>query len=158
MGPTSPTAVAVNLLQVRTVIADLTAILWHGNTGLPYDVFRSTTTLQVLGSILSICLGILLGSTWTIQIVQVKLRKNASERRKLNQEWLAIREVQAAMHKRYPRTNCAHCGYPWDGYDCTMGKWASGTTILCKTSSKRVSRTGLSRPRRRRKTVLFTAP
>ena len=57
MGPTSPTAVAVNLLQVRTVIADLTAILWHGNTGLPHDVFRSTTTLQVLGSILSICLG-----------------------------------------------------------------------------------------------------
>ena len=118
MDPTSPTViVALNLLPIRTVIADLTAILWPANAGLSHDVFSSTTTLQVLGSILSICLGILLGSTWTIQIVQVKLRRCASERRRLNEEWLAIREAQAAIHKRYPRTNCARCGYSWDNFD-----------------------------------------
>jgi hypothetical protein len=56
-------------------------------------------TLQVLGwvalgSLLLICLGLLLGATWTIQALQLELRHRAEERRRLNKERLAIRTAR----------------------------------------------------------------
>jgi hypothetical protein len=48
-------------------------------------------SLQVLIGALLICFGILLGTAWTTQILQPKLRRQAEERRRLNQEWVAVR-------------------------------------------------------------------
>lgn len=48
-------------------------------------------TLQVLSGVLLVCLGLLVGTTWTVQALQPKLRRQAEERRRLNEEWLAVR-------------------------------------------------------------------
>jgi len=61
-------------------------------------------TLQVLSAVLLVCLGMLLGATWTIQALQPRLRRQAEERRRLNQEWLAVH----AAHRQ--RGECACCG------------------------------------------------
>jgi hypothetical protein len=61
-------------------------------------------TLQVLIGVLLICLGLLLGSTWTIQALQPKLRRQAEERRRLNEEWLAVHTA------RRHRGECPRCG------------------------------------------------
>lgn len=63
-------------------------------------------TLQVLGSVLLVCLGLLLGATWTTQAFQPKLRRQAEERRRLNDEWLAVRTA------RRQRGTCPRCGNP----------------------------------------------
>jgi hypothetical protein len=48
-------------------------------------------TLQLLSGVLLVCLGLLLGMTWTIQALQPKLRRQAEERSRLNEEWSAVR-------------------------------------------------------------------
>ncbi|MDQ4032541.1 MAG: hypothetical protein M3332_09840 [Actinomycetota bacterium] len=53
-------------------------------------------TLTVLGAVLLICLGLLLGTTWTPQALQPKLRRQAEERRRLNEEWVAVCTAPAA--------------------------------------------------------------
>jgi hypothetical protein len=60
-------------------------------------------TIQVLGAALLICLGMLLGSTWTIQALQGTLRQHAEERRRLNEEWSAISNIHLQ------RDRCPHC-------------------------------------------------
>jgi hypothetical protein len=60
----------------------------------------------LVGSILLVCLGLLLGATWTTQILQPKLRHQAEERRKLNAEWLAVRTA------RQQRGECPRCASP----------------------------------------------
>jgi hypothetical protein len=45
----------------------------------------------VLNAVLLVCLGVLLGATWTIQALQPKLRRQTEERRRLNEEWTAVR-------------------------------------------------------------------
>lgn len=60
-------------------------------------------SLPVLIWALSVCLGLLLGSTWTIQILQSKLQRQAEERRKLNEEWVALRAA------RQRRSECPFC-------------------------------------------------
>jgi hypothetical protein len=65
---------------------------------------QSTVTIQVLSAILLLCLGLLLGSTWTIQALQPKLRRQAEERHRLNEEWLAVRTA------RRQRGECPRCG------------------------------------------------
>ena len=52
------------------------------------------TQLLLLCAILLFCLGLLLGSSWTLQAVQLKLRRQAEERRKLDEEWSALRKVR----------------------------------------------------------------
>lgn len=70
--------------------------------------------MQVLTWVVLICLGMLLGSTWTIQAVQPKLRRQAEKRRVLNEEWSAVRNF------RQQRDKCPRCGTPqslyWDWY------------------------------------------
>ena len=72
---------------------------------------RSTVTLQVLSGVLLVCLGMLLGSTWTIQALQPKLRRQAEERRRLNEEWAAVRTA------RRQRGECPRCGSPFSERD-----------------------------------------
>ncbi|MGH3720543.1 MAG: hypothetical protein ACRDRI_17190 [Pseudonocardiaceae bacterium] len=59
--------------------------------------------LIALGSVLLVCLGLLLGSSWTVQALQHKHRRQAEERRRLNDEWLSVR----AAHQQ--RGTCPRC-------------------------------------------------
>jgi hypothetical protein len=61
-------------------------------------------TVQVLTAVLLVWLGVLLGTSWTTQLLESTLRRRAEERRRLNQEWLAVREVR----RRW--TECPRCG------------------------------------------------
>ncbi|HEX4103358.1 MAG: hypothetical protein WAN20_03090 [Pseudonocardiaceae bacterium] len=61
-------------------------------------------TVQVLSAILLVCLGILFGANWTIQASQPKLRRQAEQRRRLNEEWSAVRAA------RRQRRECPRCG------------------------------------------------
>jgi hypothetical protein len=63
-------------------------------------------TVQVLSGILLVCLGLLLGSTWTIQALHARLRRQAEERRRLNEEWAALRAAHEQRHR------CPRCGIP----------------------------------------------
>jgi uncharacterized paraquat-inducible protein A len=72
---------------------------------------QRTVTIQVLGAVLLVCLGLLLGSSWTIQAVQPKLRRQAEERRRLNEEWLAVRTA------RQQRGKCPRCASPLSEQD-----------------------------------------
>ncbi|MGH3768850.1 MAG: hypothetical protein ACRDS0_08800 [Pseudonocardiaceae bacterium] len=66
-------------------------------------------TIQAAGLILLACLslGMLLGTTWTIQVLQPKLRRQAEERRRLNAEWQAIRDARQSVQF----VRCPRCGY-----------------------------------------------
>jgi hypothetical protein len=67
-------------------------------------------TLQVLSGVLLVCLGLLLGMTWTIQALQARLRRQAEERRRLNEEWLAIREEWSVIRTtRHQLAKCPRC-------------------------------------------------
>ncbi len=66
----------------------------------------STVTIQMLGAVLLVCLGLLLGSSWTVQALQPKLRRQAEERRRLNEEWSTIFAV------RTQQDTCPRCGSP----------------------------------------------
>jgi hypothetical protein len=67
-------------------------------------------TLQVLSGVLLVCLGLLLGTTWTIQALQARLRRQAQERRRLNEEWLAIREEWSVIRTtRHQLAKCPRC-------------------------------------------------
>jgi hypothetical protein len=61
-------------------------------------------TVQVLSAVLLVCLGVLFGATWTIQVLQPKLRRQAEQRRRLNEEWSAVRAA------RRQRRECPRCG------------------------------------------------
>lgn len=60
----------------------------------------------VLGAVLLVCLGLLVGSAWTTQALEPRLRRQAEERRKLNEEWLAVRTA------RQQHGECPYCGIP----------------------------------------------
>ncbi len=62
--------------------------------------------LMVLGAALLVCLGLLFGATWTVQALQHKLRQLAAERRRLNEEWSAVRTA------RRQRGECPRCAGP----------------------------------------------
>lgn len=59
----------------------------------------------LLGAMLLFCLGVLLGATWTTQATQPKLRQQAEERRRLNEEWVAVRAARQQL------AECPRCGY-----------------------------------------------
>lgn len=61
-------------------------------------------TIQALSAVLLVCLGLLVGSSWTIQAVQPKLHQRAEERRRLNEEWSAVHTA------RRQRGRCPRCG------------------------------------------------
>lgn len=55
---------------------------------------------------LLVFLGMLLGTTWTTQATRARTRRQAQERRRLNEEWAAIRTV------RRQQTECMRCASP----------------------------------------------
>lgn len=63
----------------------------------------SQTIVIIVAVALLICLGLLLGSAWTTQALQPKLRRQAEERRRLNEEWSAIHTA------RQQRGKCPRC-------------------------------------------------
>lgn len=60
----------------------------------------------VLGGLLLLFLGLLLGATWTTQLNQSQNNRQAKERRRLNEEWAAVRAV------RRQQTECERCASP----------------------------------------------
>ena len=79
---------------------------WAGSGTSWWNTPPSTVTIQVLGAVLLVCFGLLLGWSWTIQAVQRKLRQQAEERRRLNEEWSAVRAA------RRQRGTCPRCASP----------------------------------------------
>jgi cell division protein FtsL len=73
---------------------------------------RSAVTLQVLISVLLVCLGVLLGNTWTTQFLQHRLQKLAEERRRLNKGWSMLRTACQQ------RSECPRCGNLLSARDC----------------------------------------
>ncbi len=76
---------------------------------------RSGVTLQlgwvVLVAVLVGFFCLLLGVAWTTQALQPKLRLQAEERRRLNEEWLAVRATRRQRHA------CPRCGYSYSASD-----------------------------------------
>jgi len=70
------------------------------------NIPRSAVTVHVLSAILLACLGVLLGATWTIQASQSQLWRQAEERRRLNEQWFAVRAARRQRHE------CPRCGGP----------------------------------------------
>ncbi|MBV9728472.1 MAG: hypothetical protein JO309_03475 [Pseudonocardiales bacterium] len=63
-------------------------------------------SLVIVGGLALLCLGLLLGVSWTNQTLLPELRQLAEERRKLNEEWAAIRTA------RQQRFHCPRCAGP----------------------------------------------
>jgi cell division protein FtsL len=76
-------------------------------------------TIEVLVGVLLVCLGLLLGTSWTVQALQPKLRRQARERRRLNEEWSAVRTAQRRWEE------CPRCGRPLSDQD-----WCHASTIV----------------------------
>ncbi|MGH3902422.1 MAG: hypothetical protein ACRDTA_30040 [Pseudonocardiaceae bacterium] len=51
-------------------------------------------TWDVLGGTVLLGLGMLLGTSWTTLTLKPKLRRQAEERRRLNEEWSALRTAR----------------------------------------------------------------
>jgi hypothetical protein len=66
-------------------------------------------TIQTAVLILLACLsiGMLLGTAWTAQALQPKLRRQAEERRRLNAEWQAVRDTRQSVQL----VRCPRCGW-----------------------------------------------
>jgi cell division protein FtsL len=62
--------------------------------------------MMALGGVLLICFGLLLGATWTTQVLQPKLRRQAEERRRLNEEWSAVHTARNQLD------TCRRCASP----------------------------------------------
>ncbi len=73
---------------------------------------------MVLGAVLLVCLGLLLGATWTVQALQPTLRHQAAERRRLNEEWSAIRTAYQRRGK------CPRCASPLSERDWSVAPLA----------------------------------
>ena len=65
----------------------------------------------LLAAALLVLLGLLLGWAWTNQALQPKLRRQAEERRRLNEEWLAVRAA------RRQQAECPRCASPLSEQD-----------------------------------------
>ncbi|MGH4004951.1 MAG: hypothetical protein ACRDSO_12680 [Pseudonocardiaceae bacterium] len=76
-------------------------------------------TIQVLGGMVLVCLGLLLGVAWTTQAFQPKLRRQAEERRRLDEEWSAVRTARRQL------SECPRCGSPLSKQD-----WYDQSTIV----------------------------
>ncbi|MGH3867279.1 MAG: hypothetical protein ACRDQ4_14275 [Pseudonocardiaceae bacterium] len=75
---------------------------------------QCAVTLMVLGAVLLVCLGLLLGSTWTVQAMQHKSHRQAEERRRLNEEWSAVRT------DRQRQGTCPRCASPRSEQDWSV--------------------------------------
>ncbi|MGH3979663.1 MAG: hypothetical protein ACRDRZ_11790 [Pseudonocardiaceae bacterium] len=67
-------------------------------------------TTMLVGGLVLIGLGLLLGSTWTIHALEGRFRHQAAERRRLNEEWEAVRAFPAQPGR------CPYCAGEVDWY------------------------------------------
>jgi uncharacterized paraquat-inducible protein A len=74
-------------------------------------VTRQVLGWVLLGAALLVLFGLLLGWTWTTQAMQPKLRQQAEERRRLNEEWQAVRTA------REQQGTCPRCASPLSEQD-----------------------------------------
>ena len=72
--------------------------------------------ISLASAVLLMCLGLLLGGSWTTQALQFRLRQQAEERRRLNEEWSAVRTA------RRQRGECRRCGSPLSERDWRHGQ------------------------------------
>ena len=70
----------------------------------------SLTMVIITSAGLLICLGLLLGGSWTRQALQADYRHRAEQRRQLTDEWQAIRSARHHNH-------CPHCIRPLSPHD-----------------------------------------
>lgn len=63
-------------------------------------------SLAIVGCLVLLCLGLLLGASWTSQTHLPERRQLAAERRRLNEEWAAVRTA------RQQRLHCPRCAGP----------------------------------------------
>jgi cell division protein FtsL len=63
-------------------------------------------TVMLVGVLLAVCVGALVGSTWTTQALEGSFRRHAAERRQLNEEWSAL-DAQRDQHRWCPRCDGA---------------------------------------------------
>lgn len=63
------------------------------------------TTLLLVAAAVLICIGGLLGASWTTQMLETVSRRHAAERRVLDEAWRAL---EASRH-RQGQVRCAHC-------------------------------------------------
>lgn len=61
-------------------------------------------TLALLSAVLVLSSGALIGTSWATLALQPKFRRQAEERRRLNNEWLALRAA------RQQQSECPGCG------------------------------------------------
>jgi hypothetical protein len=64
------------------------------------------TILLLGGVVMLLCLGGLLGATWTTQVMGGVSRRHAAERRSLNESWQAL---ETARRTRGEPAHCARC-------------------------------------------------
>ncbi len=81
---------------------------WRGS---PQSTVTNPLLGGVLGAVLLVCFGLLLGATWATQALRPKLRRQAEERRRLNEEWSAVRTA------RRQRGHCPRCASPLSEQD-----------------------------------------
>lgn len=70
----------------------------------------SLTMVIITSAGLLICLGLLLGGSWTRQALRADYRHRAEQRRQLTEEWQALRTARHHNH-------CPHCTSPLSPYD-----------------------------------------
>jgi hypothetical protein len=97
-------------LRYRQAIGRIVLPAVAGSLGVVIAVFvdnlrrNAPLTMVIMVSAgLLICLGLLLGASWTGQALQAEFRRRAQERRKLNEEWQEIRTA------RHYRSQCPRC-------------------------------------------------
>ncbi|HYZ08987.1 MAG: hypothetical protein LC799_11760 [Actinobacteria bacterium] len=61
-------------------------------------------TIVLVGMLLVGCIGVLAGSTWTVQALEGRFRQHAAERQQLNREWSTLGAL------RDERRWCSRCG------------------------------------------------
>ncbi|MGH7278597.1 MAG: hypothetical protein ACREJG_07900 [Candidatus Rokuibacteriota bacterium] len=64
------------------------------------------TALLAVGAVVMICIGGLVGASWTTQVMASVSRRHAAERRNLNDGWRALEEARQA---RGEPAFCARC-------------------------------------------------
>jgi len=59
-------------------------------------------TIVLLGVLFAVGLGVLIGSTWTMQVLDGRFRRGAMERQRLNNEWASLRTIRE-QYRHCPR-------------------------------------------------------
>lgn len=96
----------------------LTSDVGAGGTTIELAV-QPTLLVPVMSGVILVCLGMLLGASWTTQALQAKLRQHAEERRRLNEQWSAVRTA------RQQRRKCPRCASPLSERD-----WYIAVTLV----------------------------